>query len=334
MTKDEKLIASWTQLTRMLGRRLRERLANMFLAQTQTRLFFIDVKRTDIEETQAVAYALKNRLDLKNARGQLTDAYRNVEVAADALESDLTISANATLGTDNDNAFRFDSNANSYNVGVQFDGPLNRFNEANGYRASQIGYQASRRSLMATEDAITNQIRADLRALRISRLNFQIGRQQLISAIRQVDEAQIGLRSASDDGGGDSSPTRDLLDALSGLLAAKNGLINNRIGHELARINLFVDLELLYLDDDGRWINKEADPAEFTGRGSEQNEASGPNEFENSLDREEELANDSQSDPDLDSDAPQPEFEESAPQPELETPELEPELNSPDGVQP
>ncbi len=198
LTEDEKRIASWTQLTRMLGRRLRERLANMFVAQTQTRLFFIDVKRTNIKEPAAVAHALQNRLDLKNVRAQMTDAFRNVEVAADALESDLTVSATANLGTDNDNAFRFDSNANRYNVGLQFDGPLNRFNEGNAYRASQIAYQASRRQVMATEDGITNQIRADLRALRISRLNFQIGRQQLISAIRQVDEAQIGLRSATE----------------------------------------------------------------------------------------------------------------------------------------
>ena len=268
MDEDEKLIASWTQLTRMLGRRHRERLANMFVAQTQTRLFFIDVKRTDIEEMDAVQFALQNRLDLKNVRGQLTDAFRNVEVAADDLQSDLDVSATAALGTDNDNAFRFDSNANSYTVGVQFDGPLNRFNQANGYRASQIAFQASRRAVMETEDVITNGIRADLRALRISRLNFQIGRQQLISSIRQVDVAQIRLRTATD-GANDSSPTQDLLNALSGLLAAKNALISNRINHEIARIALFVDLELLYLDEQGNWINQDSDPAEFTNSGND-----------------------------------------------------------------
>ena len=305
MDKDEKLIASWTQLTRMLGRRLRERLANMFVAQTQTRLFFIDVKRTDLKQQDAVQYALQNRLDLKNVRGQLTDAFRNMEVAADALESDLTVSASASLGTDNDNAFRFDSNANSYNVGVQFDGPLNRFNEANAYRASQIAYQASRRSVMATEDGITNGIRADLRALRISRLNFQIGRQSLISSIRQVDNAQTRLRTATDSAN-DSSPTQDLLNALAGLLAAKNGLISNRINHEIARINLFVDLELLYLDEQGNWINKDSDPGELAN--SELTEAdstqisSSPQPFE-------ELPSDSAVDGDSDAEAPQPDFE-------------------------
>ena len=339
MTEDERLIASWTQLTRMLGRRLRERSANMFVVQTQTRLFFIDVKRTSIQQSAAVEYALRNRLDLKNEVGQMTDAFRNLEVAADQLESDLNVSLGANIATDNDNAFRFDSDANSYTVGVDFDGPLNRFNEGIGYRTSQIGFQASRRQVMATEDLITNQIRADLRALRISRLNFQIGRQQLIAAIRQVDVAQSSLRSATEDNAADSSPTRDLLDALSGLLSAKNGLIENRIGHEIARINLFVDLELLYLDDQGHWTNKDADPADFARRTLElaENADANAEKEQNSLEQERELPNDSQSEPDLKEAEAESSLELEDTDPyfaEPPRPEIEPELNSPLGVQP
>ena len=324
--EDQKRIASWSQLTRMLGRRLRERLANMFVAQTQTRLFFIEVKRTRAEQAEAVQFALENRLDLKNVRGQLTDAFRNVEVAADALESDLDVSATANIATDNDNAFRFDSNANSYNVGVQFDGPLNRFNEANAYRASQIAYQAARRAVMETEDGITNTIRADLRALRISRLNFQIGRQTLISSIRQVDEAQIRLRTA-DESGNDSSPTQDLLNALSGLLAAKNALISNRINHEIARIDLFVNLELLYLDEQGNWINQDSDLSNLSGSAGAN---TGPNANSRLGELSRELPSDSTDRSDYDqeattSEAPQPDFEPS------ETPALnEPQLGAPD----
>ena len=320
LTDDEKRIASWTQLTRMLGRRLRERLANMFVAQTQTRLFFIEVKRTRVEQAEAVQFALENRLDLKNVRGQLTDAFRNVEVAADALESDLDVSATANIATDNDNAFRFDSNANSYNVGVQFDGPLNRFNEANAYRASQINYQAARRAVMATEDGITNTIRADLRALRISRLNFQIGRQTLISSIRQVDEAQIRLRTA-DESGNDSSPTQDLLNALSGLLAAKNALISNRINHEIARIDLFVDLELLYLDEQGNWINQDSDLSNLSG-------SAGANTGPNANSRLDELSRELPSDSTDRSDYDQEATTSEAPQPDFE-PTENPALNEP-----
>ena len=176
---------------------------------------------------------------------------------------------------------------------------------------------------MQTEDGITNGIRADLRALRISRLNFQIGRQQLISLIRQVDEAQISLRTATDNGN-DSSPTQDLLNALSNLLAAKNGLISNRINHEIARINLFVDLELLYLDEQGIWLNRDSDPAEFANSdltNADSTQISGSPELPGIL------PSDSTADGDSDDEAPQPDFEPTD-GPSLEGPELDvPDVN-------
>ncbi len=260
LNRDESLILAWRQLSRLLGTRLRERIANMFIAQTQIRLFRISITPCDISEADALQQAHCNRLDLMNQRAILMDAFRQIEIAADSLESDLNVTATANLGTEDNNPFRFDSGANSYSVGVEFDGPLNRFNERNSYRASQISYQSSRRALMQAKDGITNQVRSDLRSLRISWLNFQISRQQLIAATRQVDEAQFQLRTAL--GGNDSSLTQDLLNALQGLLSAKNNLISNWTAYENARITLFVDLELLYLDENGNWINERYNPAD------------------------------------------------------------------------
>lgn len=259
LAEEDTLKLSWRQLARQVGNRLRDRISNLFILQTQIRLFQIEIVPFDIQQEQAIEQALESRLDLMNERGILMDSFRQVEIAADSLQSDLDVSATANLGTDGNRAFRFDSSENSYSVGIDFDGPLNRFNERNGYRAAQLSYQAARRNFMAAEDSIVNQIRSDLRSLRISKLNFQISRQQLIAATRQVDEAQFQLRTATD--GGDSSLTQDLLDALQGLLGAKNDLISNWTSYEIARINLFVDLELLYLDENGYWVNERYNPA-------------------------------------------------------------------------
>ena len=119
---------------------------------------------------------------------------------------------------------------------------------------------------MATEDSIARQVRADIRRLRISWLNFQISRQQLIAASRQVDEAQFNLRSTTQ---ASSNLTRDLLDALSLLLDAKNNLIQNWISYEIGRIALFVDLELLYLSDEGIWLNEDLNPGIELNRSSD-----------------------------------------------------------------
>ena len=258
---DKKRIADWRSLDRRIGRRFREQLSALFIFQTQIRLFLIDVVPFDVTEARAIQIAADSRLDLMNSRARVTDAFRGVEIAANALQADLDVSASANLNTDpaKNNAFRIDSSANRYQIGLEFDGPLNRFNERNAYRAAQIQYQQSRRSYMAAEDSIANQIRADLRRLNINWLNFQVSRQQLIAAARQVDEAQFRLRTTTE---ANSSLTRDLLQALQGLLGAKNNLISNWIDYEIARITLFVDLELLYLDEEGRWLNERFNPEE------------------------------------------------------------------------
>ena len=209
----------------------------------------------EIEEELAVQLALENRLDLMNSKAAVVDAFRQVEIAADQLQSDLNVTASARLNTDPnvDNAFRFDGDENQYNLGVEFDGPLNRLGERNGYRLAQLAYQQQRRAYMAVEDNIVNEIRFNLRQLRTNRFNFQISRQQLITATRQVDEAQLNLRQQRST---DSSATQDLLQALQTLRDAKISLIRNWIDYETSRIALFVDLELLNLDERGVWINE------------------------------------------------------------------------------
>ena len=255
---DSPEVEDWKRLETLIVKRsgLKERVATLVLLQTQIRLFSIELNPFDLKEETALQIALDRRLDLMNSKGAVTDAFRGVEIAADQLESDLSVSASAELGTDNDNAFRFDSDANEYNLGVNFDGPLNRFDERNNYRSAQISYQQQRRQYMATEDAIVNSVRLNLRQLRTNRFNFQIVRQQLITATRQVEQAQFNLRTATS---GDSSVTQDLLQALQSLRDTKNQLISSWINYETSRIAAFVDLESLQLDEQGVWINEQDD---------------------------------------------------------------------------
>ncbi len=268
----------WDWLSKDKGQRLREQVGTLFVIQTQVRLFLLDIPRFDLQQAAAVEMAYSLRLDLMNQQAAVTDAFRGVEVAADALQSGLDIEAGATLATEpgNDNPIAFDSSSAQYRVGLQFDGPLNRFAERNAYRASQIAYQQSRRDYMAAKDALANGIRSNIRALRVNELNFQVTRQQLITATRQVEEAQINLRTTREP---NSNLTRDLLQALQGLLGAENNLISSWIEYEVGRIQLFVDLEILQLDENGAWINEKENPGEANGDSipDTSNEPVGPN---------------------------------------------------------
>ncbi len=254
-SKQPELVA-WNGLYTAIGGPLREEISNLFIAQTQIRLFLIDLDRIDIDQRSAVTFAHQNRLDQMNRQAQVMDAFRKIEVSADALQSDLNVTGQLGLGTDpsKNNAFRLDSSANTYQVGVQFDGPLNRLNERNVYRSTQIAYQQATRNYLAGKDIIANEVRSAMRQLELRRLNFQIARQQLVAATRQVDQAQINIRTAAQ---ASTNLTRDLLQSLQGLLSAKNNLIFNWIDYKIAKIRLFTVLELLYLDDNGTWINED-----------------------------------------------------------------------------
>ncbi len=247
-------VAAWRSLYSAIGGPLREKISNLYIAQTQIRLFLIDIDKIEIDQKSAITFAHQNRLDQMNREAQVMDAFRKIEVAADALQSELNVNGQMGLGSDpsKNNAFRLDSSANTYRVGVQFDGPLNRLNERNVYRATQIAYQQASRNYVAGKDTIANEVRSSLRQIELRRLNFQIARQQLVAATRQVDQAQINIRRALESS---TNLTRDLLQSLQGLLSAKNNLIFNWIDYKIAKIRLFTVLELLYLDDNGTWIN-------------------------------------------------------------------------------
>ncbi len=144
------------------SRQLIAQLAQLFVLETQVRVYLIRLRPIPYTLAEASAYARQNRLDLMNQRGQVVDAWRQVGVTANALRAGLTVTASANLATQPlaDAPVDFRASASTYTAGVQFDGPLNRMAERNAYRASQIAYQQARRNFMAAEDGIEAQIRS------------------------------------------------------------------------------------------------------------------------------------------------------------------------------
>ena len=71
--------------------------------------------------------------------------------------------------------------------------PLVRRAERNNYRAALIGYQRQRRTLMAFEDNIANDVRADIRQLRTLAELYTIQQRVVELGYSQVDNAQAIL---------------------------------------------------------------------------------------------------------------------------------------------
>ncbi|MEO2013960.1 MAG: hypothetical protein ABGZ53_06275 [Fuerstiella sp.] len=107
---------------------------------------------------------------------------------------------------------------------------------------------------MAAKDQIAFEVRNNLRNLHLNRFQFEITRQQLITAARQVEQAQFNLRSSTEP---DSNLTRDLLQALQSLLGTRNSLIASWVRYETSRMEVHRALGVLLVDDSGAWINDE-----------------------------------------------------------------------------
>ena len=232
--------------------------------QAQTRVYRIRLPAIQLTEEQSLDFAKTNRLDLQNQLGLVTDSWRKVWVAANALRGTMNINATANVATDpsHPHPLDFASNASLYSIGFQFDGPLNRLAERNAYRASLINFQRAKRSYMALSDTVEQQIRRDLRQLRQLRLNFEISRQSLLVATRQVESARLSLINPSRGPNTDTlATTNQLLQALANLVNARNGLAGFYINYEQQRVQLLLDLEALQLDQRGFPTN---DSLQFT----------------------------------------------------------------------
>ena len=113
----------------------------------------------DLTVNQSIQIALGNRLDLQNALGTVTDAWRSVEVDANQLQGFLNFiyNGNFSESPNHNGLFHFDAGNNIQTFGLQFDAPINRRAERNQYRADQIQYQRARRAYMQIRDQIVQQ---------------------------------------------------------------------------------------------------------------------------------------------------------------------------------
>ena len=254
---------SWQTLQR-LARQYTAAVADLALAQTQVRVQLIRLEPLDITGEVAVRFALQNRLDLMNEKARVVDAWRQIRVAADALQSDLDVVFHADVGTrgigndgsisdGGDNPVDFSSSASRYRLGVRFDSPLNRRAERNLYRRELIQYQQQRRLYMGEEDRVIQSVRRDVRQLEADRVSFEIALQSMVVAARQVEEARAQLFEPGRPN--DSSNTADVLNALQILLRVRNDLVGSWVNYETSRIQLLVDIEALEIDDSGHAID-------------------------------------------------------------------------------
>ena len=117
---------------------------------------------------------------------------------------------------------------------------------------------------MAFEDNIANDVRADIRQLRTLAEQYKIQQRVVELGYSQVDNAQALLIAppapdARSDAGSAAALTEQVLRAQRNLVQSQNQLYATWVNYLTARMNLYLDLELMQLDDRGVWCD-EQDP--------------------------------------------------------------------------
>jgi hypothetical protein len=239
------------------------------LVQARARLEMVTVEPIDLTSEAALEIARAARLDWMNNRAALVDTWRLIEFNANALQSDLTVRLNGSMGTvGDDNPVKFRDETASLRASLEFDGPFTRLRERNSFRQQLIQYQQDRRQLIQFEDNVHQTLRQTLRDLEQLRVNLEIQRRAVAIAIRRVDQTREALNKPVPPTAPGQAPqalgptaAQNLLFALSDLRTTQDNLMSVWLNYLARRMRLYRELGILRIDDQGLWIDEPLETA-------------------------------------------------------------------------
>ena len=199
---------------------------------------------------QAVNLAIASRPDLITANDRRIDANRKIKVAKVDLRPGLDVVGGYEISSPSGaGAPKLDLSRNNWNAGLEVDLPFNRKAERNNYRAAIVSLEQSKRNLELAYDEVRLEIYDDWRSLDQAQRNFGISELGVNLAERRLEEqellAELGKGQA-----------RDLVDAQQDLTNSLNQRTSAIVDHTLARLGLWQDMGILYINKDGSWEKK------------------------------------------------------------------------------
>ncbi|HUT57346.1 MAG TPA: TolC family protein [Phycisphaerae bacterium] len=206
----------------------------------------------ELDPEEGVRVALKGRLDLRTAIGEVYDAQRQVVVTADALRAGLTLTGTGQVGQSRSLSSAGQRNAEfkvehgTYTAGLLLDLPIERTAERNAYRESYISLDRSVRNVQQLEDTIKYEVREALRGLIQARESYSIQVRAVALARRRVASTELFLQAGR-------AQMRDVLEAQEALLSAQNSLTDALVNYRVAELEFQRDAGVLQVNEKGIW---------------------------------------------------------------------------------
>ena len=182
------------------------------------------------DEPTALNTALVRRADLAVTRGDVVDCERAVRVAADALQADVTLEGGGSFDEER-RQHHSNGGTESTFARLKFSFPWDRRRERNAYRKALIDLDQSRRAFEEAEDNVKNEVRAGYRNLVAARALYENKVESLKTAKMRVDSNDLFMQSGR-------SSMRDILEAESAMLTARNALCSAVISWRISDLSL------------------------------------------------------------------------------------------------
>ncbi|MCB1231050.1 MAG: TolC family protein [Verrucomicrobiae bacterium] len=210
----------------------------------------LKIEDPDIKRDQAVKVAMVARPDLQTVTDRIDDAERRIKVAKVELQAGLDAVARYDAISDpGDITPNINFERKNWSAGLELDLPLDRKAERNFYRSTLIELEQAKRQETLAHDQVRLQVYDDWRALEQARRNYEISQSGVELAQRRLEEQQL----LNELGQGDA---RDLIDAQRDLVNSLNQRTSTLVDHTLARLRLWQDMGVLYINGDGSWEKK------------------------------------------------------------------------------
>jgi outer membrane protein TolC len=222
------------------------------------RLATAGLLNTEAKLEDATREALATRFDLKNTRGAVDDADRKIVVAENGLAGDVDLVASigyqSQPGPAQSAQLRF--NRGNYSVGLDISMPIDRLQERNALRQTQISRQTAGRNLDLTQDTVILQVRRALRQLDQARESYETQKRSMALAERRVESTQLLLQAGR-------ANQRDVLDSQQALVEARNAMTSALVDHSIAVLQFQRDVGTLVVDEEGQihgWVLTDSKP--------------------------------------------------------------------------
>ncbi len=201
----------------------------------------------DLSLEQAMEIAVQTRLDLYTELDRVQDRARKIEVAANELKPGLDLSVVASVpNANNGNLGELDFENALYTTGLDFEIPLDTKFERNNYRRSLIDYEVASRNYLLSMYNIKLDVVDIWRRMNQARKNYEINLTSVEINERRVEEAELRAELGLGD-------IQDTVDSQNDLTAAQTSLVSSIVEHNIAKLEFWRDLGLLYVDDSGQW---------------------------------------------------------------------------------